>query len=314
MASNVEQQQPWDDGVDICGQSVPMDNDEGWRQAIAAMKPTRDEPMQTNEDDDGGLYERLMRDDARINAQLSDLRAAHRAGALDREAFSAQALERLRPKPLRDMLEVDASDPIAVVGRSKAVDEATLRALSLIVSGPSSSTEERKRWPVSLVQDPVVAATSSGDRLVLRFRCEDDVRVWCWKMAHQVFANEGAGLLYTQNVAFEYPCAPTNLSRLFRYVSEGIVAADASGTLVLAVADRNLAYPDAEYGFEGELLSKWVARTVGRLNGTERYATRDPPGFTDDEDDDLDTAFEKRWVSKAEEEDIDRAFADDAPE
>ena len=112
MASNVDQQS-WDDGVDICGQSVPMDNDEGWRQAIAAMKPTRDEPMQTNEDDDGGLYERLMRDDARINAQLSDLRAAHRAGALDREAFSAQALERLRPKPLSDMLEVDASDPVS---------------------------------------------------------------------------------------------------------------------------------------------------------------------------------------------------------
>ena len=44
------------------------------------------------------------------------------------------------------------------------------------------------------------------------------------------------------------------------------------------------------------------------------YATRDPPGFTSGEDDDLDTAFEKRWVSKAEEEDIDRAFADDAPE
>ena len=95
MASNVEQQQqPWDDGVDICGQSAPMDNDEGWRQAIAAMNKPRGEPMQTNEDDDGGLYERLMRDDARINAQLSDLRAAHRAGALDREAFSAQALER----------------------------------------------------------------------------------------------------------------------------------------------------------------------------------------------------------------------------
>ena len=52
-------------------------------------------------------------------------------------------------------------------------------------------------------------------------------------MAHQVFANEGAGLLYTQNVSFEYPCAPTNLSRLFRYVSEGIIAADASGNLVL---------------------------------------------------------------------------------
>ena len=43
--------------------------------------------MESTEDDDGGLYERLMRDDARINAQLSDLRAAHRAGALDREAF-----------------------------------------------------------------------------------------------------------------------------------------------------------------------------------------------------------------------------------
>ena len=241
-------------------------------------------------------------------------RAAHRAGALDREAFSAQALERLRPKPLRDMLEVDASDPIAVVGRSKAVDEATLRALSSIVSGPRSSPEERKRWPVSLAQDPIITATASGDRLVLRFRGEDDVKVWCWKMAHQVFANEGAGLLYTQNVSFEYPCAPTNLSRLFRYVSEGVVAADAGGTLVLAAADRNLAYPDAEYGFEGELLSKWVARTVGRLNGTERYATRDPPGFTSGEDDDLDTAFEKRWVSKAEEEDIDRAFVDDAPE
>ena len=314
MASNVDQQQPWDDGVDICGQSVPMDNDEGWRQAIAAMKPTRDEPMQTNEDDDGGLYERLMRDDARINAQLSDLRAAHRAGALDREAFSAQALERLRPKPLRDMLEVDASDPIAVVGRAKAVDEATLRALSSIVSGPSSSPEERKRWPAQLTQDPIIKATASGDRLVLRFRCEDDVKVWCWKMAHQVFANEGAGLLYTQNVAFEYPCAPTNLSRLFRYVSDGTVAADATGNLVLAGPDRNLAYPDAEYGFEGELLSKWILRTVGRLAGTQSYATRDPPGFTDDEDDDLDTAFEKRWVSKAEEEDIDRAFADDAPE
>ena len=95
MASNVEQQQPWDDGVDICGQSVPTDNDEGWRRAVASMKP-KDEPMDVmNEDDDGGLYERLMRDDARINAQLSDLRAAHRAGALDREAFSAQALERL---------------------------------------------------------------------------------------------------------------------------------------------------------------------------------------------------------------------------
>ena len=50
-----------------------------------------------------------------------------------------------------------------------------------------------------------MAATSSGDRLVLRFRCEDDVRVWCWKMAHQVFANEGAGLLYTQNVDFGIP-------------------------------------------------------------------------------------------------------------
>ena len=83
---------------------------------------------------------------------------------------------------------------------------------------------------------------------------------------------------------------------------------------VLAVPDRNLAYPDAEYGFEGELLSRWVARTVGRLNGTERYATREPPGFTSGEDDDLDTAFQKRWVSKAEEDDIDRAFADDAPE
>ena len=314
MASNVEQQQPWDDGVDICGQSVPMDNDEGWRQAIAAMNKPRGEPMQTNEDDDGGLYDRLMRDDARINAQLSDLRAAHRAGALDREAFSAQALERLRPKPLRDMLEVDASDPIAVVGRGKAVDEATLRALSSIVSGPRSSPEERKRWPVSLVQDPIIKATASGDRLVLRFRCEDDIKVWCWKMAHQVFANEGAGLLYTQNVAFEYPCAPTNLSRLFRYVCEGVVAADASGKLVLAASDRNLAYPDAEYGFEGELLSNWIKRTVARLAGTECYKTRDPPGFTDDEDDDLDTAFEKRWVSKAEEEDIDRAFADDAPE
>ena len=313
MASNVEQQQPWDDGVDICGQSVPMDNDEGWRRAVASMNTKRDEPM-VDEDDDGGLYERLMRDDARINAQLSDLRAAHRAGALDREAFSAQALERLRPKPLRDMLEVDASDPIAVVGRSKAVDEATLRALSSIVSGPRSSPEERKRWPVSLVQDPIIKATASGDRLVLRFRGEDDVKVWCWKMAHQVFANEGAGLLYTQNVSFEYPCAPTNLSRLFRYVSEGVVAADATGNLVLAAADRNLAYPDAEYGFEGELLSTWVARTVGRLAGTQRYATRDPPGFTSGEDDDLDTAFEKRWVSKAEEEDIDRAFADDAPE
>ena len=66
MASNVDQQ-PWDDGVDICGQSVPMDNDEGWRQAVASMKQ-KDEPMQTNDDDDGGLYERLMRDDARINA------------------------------------------------------------------------------------------------------------------------------------------------------------------------------------------------------------------------------------------------------
>ena len=109
------------------------------------------------------------------------------------------------------MLEVDASDPIAVVGRSKAVDEATLRALSSIVSGPRSSPEERKRWPAHLTQDPIVAATSSGDRLVLRFRGEDDVKVWCWKMAHQVFANEGAGLLYTQNVSFEYPCAPTNL-------------------------------------------------------------------------------------------------------
>ena len=314
MASNVDQQQPWDDGIDICGQSVPMDNDEGWRQAIAAMNTKRDEPMQTNDDDDGGLYERLMRDDARINAQLSDLRAAHRAGALDREAFSAQALERLRPKPFRDMLEVDASDPIAVVGRSKAVDEATLRALSLIVSGPRSSTEERKRWPVQIAQDPIITATSSGDRLVLRFRCEDDVKVWCWKMAHEIFANEGAGLLYTQNVAFEYPCAPTNLSRLLRYVSEGVVAADAGGNLALAVSDRNLAYPDAEYGFEGELLSKWIMRTVRRLAGTERYTTRDPPGFTDDEDDDLDTAFEKRWVSKAEEDDIDRAFADDAPE
>ena len=41
MASNVEQQQPWDDGVDICGQSVPMDNDEGWRRAVASMKQTR---------------------------------------------------------------------------------------------------------------------------------------------------------------------------------------------------------------------------------------------------------------------------------
>ena len=312
MASNVDQQQPWDDGVDICGQSVPMDNDEGWRRAVASMKQ-KDAPMESNEDD-GGLYERLMRDDARINAQLSDLRAAHRAGALDREAFSAQALERLRPKPLRDMLEVDASDPIAVVGRSKAVDEATLRALSSIVSGPRSSPEERKRWPVSLAQDPIITATASGDRLVLRFRSEDDVKVWCWKMAHQVFANEGAGLLYTQNVAFESPCAPTNLSRLFRYVSEGTIASDESGNLVLAVADRNLAYPDAEYGFEGELLSTWVARTVGRLAGTQRYATRDPPGFTSGEDDDLDTAFEKRWVSKAEEEDIDRVFADDAPE
>ena len=94
MASNVEQQQPWDDGVDICGQAVPMDNDEGWRRAVASMKQ-KDEPMHVeNDDDDGGLYERLMRDDERINAQLSDLRAAHRAGALDREAFSAQALER----------------------------------------------------------------------------------------------------------------------------------------------------------------------------------------------------------------------------
>ena len=313
MASNVDQQ-PWDDGVDICGQAVPMDNDEGWRRAVASMKQ-KDEPMHVeNDDDDGGLYDRLMRDDARINAQLNDLREAHRAGALDREAFSAQALERLRPKPLRDMLEVDASDPIAVVGRSKAVDEATLRALSLIVSGPSSSTEQRTRWPVSLAQDPIIKATSSGDRLVLRFRCEDDVKVWCWKMAHQVFANEGAGLLYTQNVSFEYPCAPTNLSRLFRYVSEGIVAADATGNLVLAASDRNLAYPDAEYGFEGELLSKWIMRTVGRLAGTQSYATRDPPGFTSGEDDDLDTAFEKRWVSKASEDDIDRAFADDAPE
>ena len=79
MASNVDQQ-PWDDGVDICGQAVPMDNDEGWRRAVASMKQ-KDEPMESNEDDDGGLYERLMRDDARINAQLSDLRAAHRAGA-----------------------------------------------------------------------------------------------------------------------------------------------------------------------------------------------------------------------------------------
>ena len=203
MASNVEQQQPWDDGVDICGQSVPTDNDEGWRRAVASMKP-KDEPMDVmNEDDDGGLYERLMRDDARINAQLSDLRAAHRAGALDREAFSAQALERLRPKPFRDMLEVDASDPIAVVGRSKAVDEATLRALSLIVSGPRSSTEERKRWPVQIAQDPIITATSSGDRLVLRFRCEDDVQVWCWEMAHEIFANEGAGRLDPADGAFE---------------------------------------------------------------------------------------------------------------
>ena len=56
MASNVDQQ-PWDDGIDICGQSIPLDTDEGWRQAIAAMKQ-KDEPMETNEDDDGGLYER----------------------------------------------------------------------------------------------------------------------------------------------------------------------------------------------------------------------------------------------------------------
>ena len=137
-------------------------------------------------------------------------------------------------------------------------------------------------------------------------------------MAHQVFANEGAGLLYTQNVSFEYPCAPTNLSRLFRYVSEGIVAADATGNLVLAAADRNLAYPDAEYGFEGELLSTWVARTVGRLAGTQRRTRRGTRRLSSGEDDDLDTAFEKRWVSKAAEEDVrsrtTRAFADDAPD
>ena len=53
MASNVDQQQPWDDGVDICGQSVPMDNDEGWRRAVASMNTKRDEPM-VDEDDDGG--------------------------------------------------------------------------------------------------------------------------------------------------------------------------------------------------------------------------------------------------------------------
>ena len=181
------------------------------------------------------------------------------------------------------------------------------------MSGPRSSPEERKRWPRQLTH----RSNHNGDGVGRSAGPASAAKMMskrCWKMAHQVFANEGAGLLYTQNVSFEYPCAPTNLSRLFRYVSEGIVACLLSGNLVLAVADRNLAYPDAEYGFEGELLSTWVARTVGRLNGTERYATRDPPGFTSGVRTTTWILLWKRWVSKAEEEDIDRAFADDAPE
>ena len=50
-----------------------------------------------------------MRDDARI-APTGDLRAAHRGGALDKEAFSAQAS--VTPaETFEDMLE-STSDPI----------------------------------------------------------------------------------------------------------------------------------------------------------------------------------------------------------
>jgi len=279
MAANLED-------IDMCSVDPTEGNDTGWRKAIKEMNKIV--PAATDAPGEDGLYGRLM-GDARIADQVGDLRAAHRAGALDKEAFAAQALERLRTSciaPRPNLLEVDASDPIAVVGRARPVDARTLAALSLIVSGPGSSADQRTRWPVALPSDPVVAATASADRLILRFRSEADVKVWCWKMANEVFGNEGAGLLYTQNVEWEYPCAPTNLSRFLRYVSEGVVVADASSNLALAATARDVALRtgDAEYGFEGEPLSRWVARTVDRLTGLQSYATRDPPGFTSSDD------------------------------
>ena len=170
----------------------------------------------------------------------------------------------------------------------------TIEGLNRILSGPPSPPEIRRFWPrpfgaseAALNRpDPVVTAKfipkNNNVALVLAFDSAEDSAIYCHKLNYQIFANEGAAIINTQNLAdyrnyspFNFRI-PTTLIYFLRYVLNGTFVFHDGWTLR---GDDNIGRYEPGLGHR-EPLSNWMRRTVARLAGTiPAYPTADPSAF-----------------------------------
>ena len=246
-------------------------------------------PELTPEDEQ--MFERLMSDPG-CESFVGDLRQGYREGKVSKEQFLMTAARRMvevqrlvsqAPPALPADLAVDTDEIVAVVAkrpeaRGPIVSKKTLTALNGLLSGPASSEENRAVWPErvrNVAGDPVVAVKVVENALCLAFASDADAEVWCWKMNYEVFANEGAGMLYTKNMRFNMFRLPLSLSHLLQHVVNGVVHAVTAGSLTLAPGEEDKRGRYEPGRGSPELLSEWLERTTDRLRGRVQYTTAD---------------------------------------
>lgn len=242
-------------------------------------------------DEDEMMFNKLLADPATAEI-VRDLRFDFNNGDKTKAEFLVEAGKRMRsiaamcaepPPEMPDHLRVSSGDRLAVLLKRPAEDGAiagarTVAALDAVINGPQSRAEDRALWPIKPpgAMDPTCTATIVDNALCLKFDTEADAELWVWRMNYEVFANEGAGLLYTQNMAFNMFRVPKSLSSLLYHVVNGVVDAERGGRWALAAGEEDKV-GRYEYGKGEEKLSEWLERTVGRLSGeVPTYATADP--------------------------------------